>query len=96
MSLIGLVACSKTPATDRIQFNLIPDGIMEPLGQAAYQEMLAAETLGKGTARHDTLQKVGPPVSTVANQPGYKCRYALIRDDETINACCLPGGKIAF
>ncbi len=96
MALLGLAACSKTPVTDRIQFNLIPDGIMNPLGQSAYQEMLAAETLEKGTTRHDTLKKVGKRVSKVANQAGYKWRYALIRDDETVNAWCLPGGKIAF
>ena len=96
LALTGLVACSKTPVTERIQFNLIPDVIMKPLGKSAYQEMLAAETLEKGTERHNTLKKVGKRVSKVANQPNYKWRYALIRDDDTVNAWCLPGGKIAF
>jgi predicted Zn-dependent protease len=96
VALTALAACSKTPVTERIQFNLIPDVIMKPLGQSAYREMLAAESLEKGTNRHDTLKKVGKRVSKVANQPGYKWRYSLIRDEDTVNAWCLPGGKIAF
>ena len=59
VALTALAACSKTPVTERIQFNLIPDVIMKPLGQSAYREMLAAESLEKGTNRHDTLKKVG-------------------------------------
>jgi len=89
-------ACSKAPVTDRVQFNLIPDRIMTPLGTSTYKEMLSAERVEKGSDRHDVLRKVGKRVSKVANQPGYKWRYALIKDDDTVNAWCLPGGKIAF
>lgn len=96
LALVALSACSKTPVTDRVQFNLIPDAIMVPLGKSAYQEMLAAENLEKNSDRHNHLKKVGQRVSKVANQPKYKWRYSLIRDDDTVNAWCLPGGKIAF
>ncbi len=89
-------ACSKAPVTERVQFNLIPDSVMNPLGQSTYQDMLAAEKLEKSGGRADTLKTVGKRVSKVANQPGYKWRYSLIKDDDTVNAWCLPGGKIAF
>jgi len=88
--------CSKTPVTERVQFNLIPDGIMTPLGRTTYREMLSSERLETGTQRHVRLKKVGRRVSKVANRKDYKWRYALIKDDDTINAWCLPGGKIAF
>ena len=69
---------------------------MVPLGKSAYQEMLSAEQLESGTDRHERLKKVGKRVSKIANQPRYRWRYSLIRDDDTVNAWCLPGGKIAF
>ena len=97
VALVSLtVACSKAPVTERVQFNLIPDKIMNPLGQSTYQEMLASERLEKSGDRHTVLKEVGKRISKVANQPKYKWRYSLIKDDDTINAWCLPGGKIAF
>ena len=94
--MCAMTACTKTPVTERIQLNVVPDAIMVPLGKSAYQDMLTAETVEKGTDRHERLKKVGKRVSKVANQPQYRWRYALIRDDDTVNAWCLPGGKIAF
>ncbi|HCH63384.1 MAG TPA: hypothetical protein DFR83_11300, partial [Deltaproteobacteria bacterium] len=96
IALCALTACSKTPVTERIQFNVIPEAVMVPLGKSAYQEMLSAEQLESGTDRHERLKKVGKRVSKIANQPRYRWRYSLIRDDDTVNAWCLPGGKIAF
>ena len=90
------VACSKAPVTDRVQFNLIPDKLMDPLGASTYKDMLAAEDLEKGSRRHEVLRKVGKRISKVAQKPNYKWRYSLIDDDKTVNAWCLPGGKIAF
>lgn len=98
VALMGAAAtgCSKAPVTDRVQFNLLPDKVMVPLGSSAYTEMLAGQRLEKGSDRHGTLKKVGKRISRVANEPGYKWRYSLIKDDDTVNAWCLPGGKIAF
>jgi len=90
------MGCSKAPVTERVQFNLIPDKLMAPLGASTYKEMLGAEALEKGSQRHNVLKKVGKRISKVAHKPDYKWRYSLIDDDKTINAWCLPGGKIAF
>ncbi len=96
LAATATVACSKAPVTERVQFNLIPDRVMTPLGATTYRELLAAETVEKGSRRHEVLKSVGRRVSKVANQPDYKWRYSLIDDDDTANAWCLPGGKIAF
>lgn len=94
--LATLAGCSHTPVTNRTQFNLIPESIMLPLGKSSYADMLSTAKLEKGTRDAETLKTVGQRISTVANQDGYKWKYSLIEDDETINAWCLPGGKIAF
>ena len=93
---VGMAACSKTPVTGRTQFNLIPDSVMIPLGKSSYSDMLSSARVESGSRDADTLKTVGQRIATVANQPKYKWRYSLIQDDETINAWCLPGGKIAF
>ncbi len=92
----GLGGCSKSPVTDRVQFNLIPDAIMRPLGASTYGEMLASERLERRTDNESTLKRVGKRISRVADKPRYKWQYRLIKDDRTVNAWCLPGGKIAF
>ena len=96
VALLLTAACSKTPVTGRSQFNLIPDGLMIPLGASSYDSMLQGVKLQKGTEDHQLLKEVGGRISTVADKPQYEWRYRLIDDDDTINAWCLPGGKIAF
>lgn len=90
-----LGACTRTPVTNRAQMNLLPDSVMLPMGKSTYKEMLSGQKLAQGTADHDKLKSVGKRISRVANQDKYEWRFALIEDD-TINAWCLPGGKIAF
>lgn len=94
--LLSLAGCSKAPVTERVQFNLIPDRVMNPLGSSTYQDMLSSERLEKNGDRYSVLKNVGKRVSKVANRKDYKWRYSLINDDDTVNAWCLPGGKIAF
>ena len=94
LTLLG-TGCSKTPVTNRTQYNLIPDGLIRPIGSSTYDEMLSGAAVEKGTRDSDRLRTVGKRIAKVANKRSYKWRFALI-DDETINAWCLPGGKIAF
>lgn len=93
---LALTGCSRTPVTKRAQLNLIPDGIMLPLGASSYTQMLEGVSKVKGTEDNQVLKRVGERISDVANEPKYDWQYTLIDDDETINAWCLPGGKIAF
>ena len=69
---------------------------MNQLGTATYVEMLDATGVDRKSADAKTLKQVGRRISRVAKKPSYRWRYALIKDDDTINAWCLPGGKIAF
>jgi predicted Zn-dependent protease len=88
-------ACSRAPYTNRIQFNLIPNGIMNGIGKTAYSSMLSETRVASGTDNAQTLTQVGRRISRVADQPKFDWEYSLIRED-TVNAWCLPGGKIGF
>jgi len=89
-------ACSRSPVTHRVQVNAIPDPLMVSLGASAYGDMLRGSTVNREDADAKTLKKVGKRISRIARRPDYRWRYALIEDDDTINAWCLPGGKIGF
>src|SRR5438552_10725043 len=41
------------------------------------------------------LQRVGARIAKAADRPDYKWQFALIDDPKTINAFCLPGGRVA-
>jgi predicted Zn-dependent protease len=93
--LVMLASCSKVPVTGRSQYNLIPDKLMIPLGKSAYQDTLSSVDVEKTGDDADILKSVGERIAEVTGED-YEWKYTLIDDDETINAWCLPGGKIAF
>lgn len=88
-------ACVKVPITGRRQFNIVPDGIMRQLGASTYTSTLANENISKGNENSQAITQVGKAIAKAANQPKYDWEFKLIQDNETINAWCLPGGKIA-
>ena len=89
-------ACSRAPVTHRMQVNAIPEPLMSSLGASAYGEMLRGSTIQREHPDAKTLKRVGKKISRIARRSDYRWRYALIEDDDTINAWCLPGGKIGF
>ena len=93
---LGLAACSKVPVTGRVQYNIIPDKVMMGLGKTAYSETISDAKVIKSGDNTDLLEKVGKRISKVANRKDYDWKYKLIKDTDTINAWCMPGGKIAF
>ena len=90
---LALTGCSKVPVTGRRQPNLIPNVLMNDLGKTAYQDTLSSATVEKEGADAERMKKVGKRIAKVTGED-YEWRYSLIEDDETINAWCLPGGKI--
>jgi len=92
---LGLLACHKVPFTNRVQFNLVPDGVMDQIGAKSYLNTLQQNSVVHGSAANGVLNKVGARIATQASQPKFKWQYNLI-DSTQVNAWCLPGGKIAF
>lgn len=93
---LATIGCTRAPVTKRYQLNVIPDPLMTSIGESAYRDMLSSERVKRDSPDAQTLRKVGRSISRVARKPNYRWRYALIDDPDTINAWCLPGGKIAF
>jgi predicted Zn-dependent protease len=93
-STVG-TAAAKVPVTGRRQFNLIPDALMRQLGASSYKSTLADVKLSTGNENSQAIKSVGQSIAKAANQKSYDWEFKLIQENDTINAWCMPGGKIA-
>jgi predicted Zn-dependent protease len=94
-----LVACKTNPHTGRSQLLLFSDSEMSQMGSQAYVEMTGPQSGARVVTDPKyaaPLQEVGKALAAAANKPEYQWEFKLIDDPETVNAWCLPGGKIAF
>ena len=96
VALTLLAGCLRAPVTDRLQVNVVPERLMLSIGRSTYTDMLAGQRLSTKSADGAVLKRVGQRISRNAGRPDYAWRFNLVDDKDTLNAWCLPGGKIAF
>src|SRR5687768_17218792 len=72
--------CKRTPVTDRVQYNVIPDDVLIPLGVDSYKQMLQGERVVTDSDAARSLNQVGRRISKVANEPDYRWEYRLVKD----------------
>ena len=95
--LVAVVAgCSTNPYTGRNQLMLVSKAQEQEMGADAYQEVLGQSNVSTDPREVDPVRRVGKAIAQAANQPDFKWEFNTIIDDKTMNAWCLPGGKIAF
>ncbi|SHI44094.1 Peptidase family M48 [Arenibacter nanhaiticus] len=103
---LGVAACKTNPFTGKKVLNFYPNSQIFPTAFAQYNQFLGEHKVIKETAEAKMITKVGQRISTAAERwltangyPGYlkdyKWEYNLV-DDKTVNAWCMPGGKIVF
>lgn len=110
LSLTGLPGllggCATVPITGRSQLSLLPESELAALGAENYREFLAGEEMSADQAKTRMVVEVGQNIARsteqfmrangMANLVGnYQWEFALIEDDSTANAFCMPGGKVA-
>lgn len=101
-----ITACSTVPFTGRKQLSLIDDSSLRQEAALAYTQFLKSPqtTVITGTADANEVQRVGQRISRaittyfnnngLGNQYNFAWQFALIKD-KSINAWCMPGGKVA-
>lgn len=94
-ALLLMVACATNPYTGRRQLMLIDEGSERQLGDQAYQEVLAKYRVSEDPAAVDPLRRVGHRIAAAAARSDFDWEFNAL-EDKTVNAFCLPGGKIAF
>jgi Zn-dependent protease with chaperone function len=87
--------CRASEYTGRRQLLLVDERTEAQLGQQAYQQALAEQGASTNVALVEPVRRVGRRLADVARKPDYAWEFNVIESD-TVNAWCLPGGKIAF
>ena len=103
---LAVAACKTNPFTGKKTLNFYPNSQIFPMAFAQYDQFLNENKVVEGTKEAKMIKTVGQRISTAAERwldangyPGYlkdyKWEYNLVKD-ETVNAWCMPGGKIVF
>lgn len=95
LALAGLWSCA-TNEMGRRQLMLVSEAQEQQLGLQGYQEVLSTERISADPRETEPVQRVGRRIAAAANRPDFQWEFTVIVDDQTVNAWCMPGGKIAF
>lgn len=104
--LISVTACKTNPFTGKSTLNFYPNSQVFPLAFAEYDQFLTNNNVVTNTKEAQMITSVGQRIASAAERwldanghPGYlkdyKWEYNLV-NDQTVNAWCMPGGKIVF
>ncbi len=99
-----LSSCATVPITQRNQLTLVPDSQLIQLSADSYQEVLKDAKLSTNPKEVEPVVRVGKRLANATEQylqsqglptDHFNWQFNVIKDDDTINAWCMPGGKIA-
>ena len=105
VALLFILSCTKVPITGRRQMKLLPETKLIQLANQEYAKFIAANTvLAAGDSNVVLVRKVGNKISAeiqkyLAQQKqskrlnGYKWEFNVVQSN-TVNAWCMPGGKV--
>lgn len=90
-----LCACQTVPYTNRPHLMLVTVDQELALGESSYKQALGEAKLSGDRASLEMIRRVGARLAAVSEHPEYKWEFNLIEDPKTVNAWCMPGGKVA-
>ncbi|MBE2231783.1 MAG: M48 family metallopeptidase [Chitinophagaceae bacterium] len=101
-----LFACSRNALSGKKQLKLLPESELQTMATSQYQQFLSSNKVVAGTQNKDAemVKRVGQRIVKAVESyyaeinksgelTGYKWEVNLV-DDKTVNAWCMPGGKI--
>ena len=102
-----LFQCATVPITGRSQLRLIGNDQVFPMSFDQYDQVKSESKVITGTEESQMIQRVGKRIQLAVEGyfakegkseylDGYEWEFNLIKEDETVNAWCMPGGKVVF
>jgi len=99
-------SCSQVPLTGRRQLQLLPESQLMAMGLQNYQQFLNEHKVVHGTPDAQMVKRVGERIAAATESylkrkgasdrvKGYKWEFNLA-EDKSVNAWCMPGGKVVF
>jgi len=107
VALLILSSCSKVPITGRRQLNLLPSSQMQEMSMTSYNEFLSTnQVVADSDSRTKMIKRVGEKIAAATekylSEHGHKhlvdnfdWQFNLV-EDPTLNAWCMPGGRVVF
>ena len=107
VALLALYACATVPVTGRKQLSLVSQSEIIAQSAEQYKEVLATSKLSTSQKDVEMIKRVGSRIKTAVESymsqkglsselDGFNWEFNLIQNDATVNAWCMPGGKVAF
>jgi predicted Zn-dependent protease len=102
---IGIYSCSKVPISGRRQINMLPESQMMSMSLTQYQSFLTENPpMADNMEQTKMVKRIGNRIAHAVEKymkdnnmsnriKGYKWEFNLV-DENTVNAWCMPGGKV--
>jgi predicted Zn-dependent protease len=105
IALLAL-ACKTVPITGRSQVRLLPESTMNSMSFTQYDQFLNENKVVTNTAQAQTVKRVGDRIRRAAEVyfaannmsealNDFRWEFNLV-EDPTVNAWCMPGGKVVI
>jgi predicted Zn-dependent protease len=107
LALTLLTSCATVPVTGRKQLSLVSSAEINQMSAQQYQEVVKKGPLSTNLEQTEMVKRVGVRIQKAVEKymaekgassqlAGFNWEFNLIQDDKTVNAWCMPGGKVAF
>jgi predicted Zn-dependent protease len=99
--------CATVPVTGRKQLSLVSSAEINQMSATQYQEVIRKGPLSTNKEQTEMVKRVGVRIQKAVEKymadkgasdqlTGFNWEFNLIEDAKTVNAWCMPGGKVAF
>jgi predicted Zn-dependent protease len=100
-------ACAQVAVTGRNQLNLVSNAEIIPVVNQQYDSLMRVSKLSNNAQQTAQVKEVGRKIQKAVEQymaqnnasselQGFDWEFNLIDEPKTVNAWCMPGGKVAF
>jgi predicted Zn-dependent protease len=108
LTIVSVIyGCATVAVTGRKQLSLISNKEIMPMAATQYSEVIKKGPLSTNKEQTEMVKRVGVRIQKAVEQymtekglaaelSGFAWEFNLIDDPKTVNAWCMPGGKVAF
>lgn len=106
LTLVVNLSCSRVPITGRHQMKLLPNTTMLSMSYTSYGQFLKDNKLSTNAQQTAMVKNAGNRIKNAVEKymkehgmekklQGFEWEFNLV-EDPTVNAWCMPGGKVVF
>ena len=104
-AMLLILSCATVPLTGRKELQLVPESQLLSMSFDQYSALLKKSKLSNDPEKVAMVREVGKGIARASEEvmrdygraseiKNYRWAFNLIDDDKTVNAFCMPGGKV--